>query len=274
MPPTTGLVVHADCSLHDTGWKHPEHQGRLPSIVRAVERDMVVLHGFVLQVEARPATEGNLLRVHTPEHIEALRAAVTLAAAEGTSVLLAPETPVSSASWAAALAAAGTVVSGVDLVHGGVTRNAFCVARPPGRGASAEESGDFCLVNNTAVGVRYLQAVHGVRRVLVIDWAAEPPRGTSAIFATDAEVYLLSGAYGPAELDAAMVIARPEWILLSADFGEELETVHERTWSLRERAELACGGRLVSVLEGGYDAAVLGKAVVQHLRALAGLPPA
>ena len=40
------------------------------------------------------------------------------------------------------------------------------------------------------------------------------------------------------------------------------------------RADAACGGRVVSALEGGYTPLRLAEAVVVHMRALAGLPPA
>ena len=48
---------------------------------------------------------------------------------------------------------------------------------------------------------------------------------------------------------------------------------HDLTVEVRDRAELLCGGRLVSVLEEGYQAESMARAVVQHLRALAALPP-
>src|SRR5690606_8709338 len=48
----TALVLHPACALHDTGWKHPEHQGRLPAIVNAIYKEMPALHHVVLQREA------------------------------------------------------------------------------------------------------------------------------------------------------------------------------------------------------------------------------
>ena len=56
-------VSHESCSLHDTGWSHPDHQGRLPALTRAVYRDMVALYEPLLQVEGVPATEAvNLVK--------------------------------------------------------------------------------------------------------------------------------------------------------------------------------------------------------------------
>jgi acetoin utilization deacetylase AcuC-like enzyme len=40
-----------------------------------------------------------------------------------------------------------------------------------------------------------------------------------------------------------------------------------------ERAGTTCGGRVVALLEGGYDPARLGAGAVAVLRGLAGLPP-
>jgi len=50
--------------------------------------------------------------------------------------------------------------------------------------------------------------------------------------------------------------------------------VHGITRGLREWADARAGGRLVSILEGGYEADATARAVVQHLRALAGVEAA
>jgi acetoin utilization deacetylase AcuC-like enzyme len=52
------------------------------------------------------------------------------------------------------------------------------------------------------------------------------------------------------------------------------DEVYAITAVLREWADARAGGRLVSVLEGGYAAAETARAVIQHLHALAGLDPA
>ena len=52
------------------------------------------------------------------------------------------------------------------------------------------------------------------------------------------------------------------------------DEVHAITTVLREWVDARAGGRLVSVLEGGYAAAETARAVIQHLHALAGIEPA
>ncbi|HEV2131137.1 MAG TPA: hypothetical protein VGR27_08540 [Longimicrobiaceae bacterium] len=316
----TAFVSHPDCALHDTGWKHPEHQGRLPALVRAVYRDMLTLHDRLLEVEARPATEEDLLLVHSPAYVASVREAVARAAAAGEPLTLGGETRVSAASWAAALAAAGTAITGVEVVLAGEVRNAFCAARPPGEGALPEQPGRFSLFNNLAIAAHWLRVQRHLMRMLIVRWGGGPDDALTQLFAGDAGVRVLavhqqsaagresaaSPLAGPgihsvslpagtggglftsafeAALDETLAGFTPELILLAAGFdalsadplGElVLEPVdfYTLTRHLRERADALCGGRLVSVLEGGYSPAALGQAVVQHLRALSGLPAA
>ena len=86
-------------------------------------------------------------------------------------------------------------------------------------------------------------------------------------------------------LDAVPADESPDFVLLSAGFdilaadahgslAVQPDEVHAITTVLREWADAHAGGRLVSVLEGGYAANETARAVIQHLRALAGLPAA
>ena len=83
--------------------------------------------------------------------------------------------------------------------------------------------------------------------------------------------------------DKLLADFEPGLILLSAGFdclaGDaiggftlEMEHVDRLTRFVASRADELCGGRLVSVLEGGYTPARLGEAVVVQARELAGLP--
>ncbi len=81
-------------------------------------------------------------------------------------------------------------------------------------------------------------------------------------------------------LDRAVSAHRPGLILISAGFdahrldpvgslGLEIEDFSLMTKSVVEAAESYCGGRIVSVLEGGYHLAALVESVKAHLRAMA-----
>jgi acetoin utilization deacetylase AcuC-like enzyme len=74
---------------------------------------------------------------------------------------------------------------------------------------------------------------------------------------------------------------RPQFVLVSAGFdalaGDEIAHIRLEpesfawiTEALVDVAEQHAGGKLVSVLEGGYDLSQLGQAVAAHVRALRG----
>lgn len=307
----TAYVSHEDCSRHDTGWNHPDHQGRLPAITRAVYRDMVALWEPLLQVPGAHADEAELRRVHTQRYIDDVRRTAIAAAAEGRPLELGG-VPVSGASWDAALAAAGSAIVATGVVARGEARNAFVPARPPGRGATPDAPGEFSLLNHVAITARHLREAQRSARVLVVAWGAKPADAIRASVAGDPGITVVSihqqqadagephardaalpAGSGGAEfaaamrtlLDAAAPGDPPDFVLLSAGFdilaGDPQgglsvtpREVYDLTLRLREWADVRAGGRLVSVLEGGYEPAQTAAAVVQHIRALAGLPAA
>jgi acetoin utilization deacetylase AcuC-like enzyme len=317
-PGPTAFVSHSDCSRHDTGWQHPDHQGRLPALVRAVYRDMLTLFDRLLEVEARHASVEDLLLAHTPAYVESVRLAAEAAERAGSPQPFTAEAVVSGASWDAARAAAGSVLTGIDAVLAGAARNAFCSARPPGAMAMRDRSLGFALFNNVAVGALDLLRRRGVERVLVVEIADRAGLGIAEILGPERGVRLLSvhrEDERPRDWAGARVAARvvapfragagaeevgealrlgleraldghaPEIVLLSLGLdtlaGDPLgglallpDDLHPLTAGLRDLAADLCGGRLVSVLDAGYHPQASALAVVQHLRALAGLAPA
>jgi acetoin utilization deacetylase AcuC-like enzyme len=231
---------------------------------------------------------------------------VEAAVREGRPLQVQGDLTVSAASWDASVAAVGSALTAVDEVLARRVRNAFAAARPPGQDAGYDRPGRFGMLNPVAVAVEYLLERAGLERVLVVAWGGDevvlrreqgegirsisvhpgqqpeesPVPGGSVPNSGDRFLAALGG-----HLARALHEFRPDFIILAAGFGG-LETdpllpgplrpsdLHPATVMLREAAELNCGGRLVSILGGGYDPDGLGLAVVQHLRGLAALPPA
>jgi acetoin utilization deacetylase AcuC-like enzyme len=302
----TAFVSHSDCARHDPGWNHPDHQGRLPGLMREVYRDMLTLFEPLLEVEGRHASEEELRLVHGAGYLERLRGWSAEAEARGGPFEVMPGLFVSSATWAASLAAAGSPLVAIDEVLAVRVRNAFCPVRPPARDAVADRPGRFGFVNPLAIAVLSLLGRSDVERVLVVEWGDSSSiapllagvagarcaavGGSGSGFDTSPD--RTPGAAGASlatsvarVLDRALADFTPDFVLLSAGFewlrgdplgGRTLEPrdFFEATRVLREVADAVCDGRLVSILEGGYDPTKLGAASVQHLRALAGLPPA
>ena len=203
-PRRTGLLFEDVYRRHlsgDTG--HPERPERLTAIWDGLEK-AGVLKGLD-RIMPRRATEDELALVHDRSYLELTRR--ELSNMNGVKELSTGDTLVSPESYEVAHFAAGGVLNAVDAVIAGKVRNAFCAVRPPGHHATPTRGMGFCIYNNVAVAARYAQKVHGLRRVLIVDWDYHHGNGTQDIFYEDDSVFYFSthdsGAYpgtgGPAE---------------------------------------------------------------------------
>lgn len=79
----------------------------------------------------------------------------------------------------AAYLGAGATLEAIDKVIEKRWKNAFCVIRPPGHHAGHSRTcTGFCFFNNVAIGTKYLQNHHGVKKVLILDWDIHHGDGT------------------------------------------------------------------------------------------------
>ena len=300
-------ISHADCGRHDTGWRHPEHVGRLRAIPRALREDVELYHALE-QVEGRHATEADLCLVHDAGYVDEVR---DIAGRGGGR--LDADTVVSEGSWDAARAAVGCVLDAVDLAIDGMARS-FCAVRPPGHHALRDTGMGFCLFGNVAIGAHYARR-RGVERVLIVDWDVHHGNGTQALVESDPTIRFVSmhqspwypgtgaasdrgphasiwnvpmpGNLAPEVYVAALQSAvneatndfTPGLVMISAGFdslrgdplGEftlEIEHVARLTTWMLSRADAWCGGRMVAALEGGYDPDRVGAGAVAMMRAM------
>lgn len=193
----TGFYLHPASPLHDTGWGHPEHQGRLRALSSTVGKDMLTLFGHVEQQECPDATVEDLRLVHTEEHIEHVRRMCHSSDLQQKVLPLDPDTRVSPASWEAAMGSVGASVAAVDAVADGSLASAFVAARPPGHHATPRHAMGFCLFNNVAIAARHLQATGRAERVLIVDWDVHHGNGTQDAFYQDRSVFYLSVHQAP-----------------------------------------------------------------------------
>ena len=178
----TALLSHSACIYHDTGLGHPETGDRLRAVLHALEAEEFI---YLDRREAPRATREQLERVHTAAYLDTLFAALP---SEGLAHIDA-DTVVSPESGEAALRAAGSVCAAIDAVMAGEVRNAFCAVRPPGHHAEPDRAMGFCLLNNVAVGALHARAVHGLRRIAVIDFDVHHGNGTEAMFRADPDLF-------------------------------------------------------------------------------------
>ena len=298
---------------HETGVTHPENPHRV-SLIKNTLETLTDLHWL----EPTQAQEVDILRCHTPEHLELVHLACDDAKKYGRAALDL-DTPVSAGSWNAALLASGGALNAIDSVMAGESENAFVLVRPPGHHATQDRAMGFCLFNNVAVGARYIQQKHNLERILIVDWDVHHGNGTQDIFYSDPSVFyyslhqfphypgtgsrsetgsgagrgytlnvpLAGGTSAASHIQAfqdglTTLLSRfqPDFILISAGFdAHQFDPLGDMNLSdqdfmtltkmLKRVAEEHCQGRLVSLLEGGYNLETLPQTVASHVRALA-----
>lgn len=184
------IFTHPACLQHDPGPGHAESPARLQAVLAALDDPRLAA---IERVEAPRTSREQLLRVHTPAHIDAILDGTPR---EGLRQLD-EDTLMSAHSAEAARRAAGAAVAAVDSVIGGDALRAFCAVRPPGHHALADHAMGFCLFNNVAVAAAHALAEHGLERVAIIDFDVHHGNGTQAIFAHETRVQYLSSHQMP-----------------------------------------------------------------------------
>ncbi len=192
---------------HDPGLHHPERPNRLQAIMAAVREAGLVLSpnplpfeelnfGFAARARAceplveltpRPATVEEVCLVHPLRHVQRVQQR-----SQSGGLMDEGDTPVGPGSYDAAMLAVGGVLTCCDAVISGQVRRAFAAIRPPGHHAHANESSGFCLFSNIAIAARYLQQVHGLERIAIVDFDVHHGNGTQSVFQADPSVLFVS----------------------------------------------------------------------------------
>ena len=184
------IYTHSACLGHDPGSSHPESPARLRAVLQALDTPQFAA---LPRLEAPRATREQLERAHAAAYIDRIFASVP---GEG-HARLDPDTVMSPGSLEAALRAAGAACAATDAVLADETRRAFCAVRPPGHHATHGEAMGFCLFDSVAVAAAHALAVHGVKRVAIVDFDVHHGNGTQDIFRHDVRVMYASSHQMP-----------------------------------------------------------------------------
>jgi len=174
------VFTHPDCVRHDPGPGHPETPARLQAVLaRLAQEPSAELR------QATPVAREQLLVVHPEHHLQLLE---MISQQGGGPVSL--DTAASAESWAAVLAATGSVQQALACALE-TGNHAFAAVRPPGHHALANRAMGFCLTNNVIVAARMALAQER-ERVLIVDWDVHHGNGTQALMEHDASVRFVS----------------------------------------------------------------------------------
>ncbi len=183
------LFWHEDALRHDTGSGlfeqppsplldeqelHPENAVRIRNMKSILERGPLSAH--IRRRDGRHADPAELQLVHDGDYVESIREACLSGGG-----ILTWSTPVSTGSWDAALAAAGSTLAACDAVLVGETEVAYALVRPPGHHAQPAQADGYCLFNNIALAAEHARR-RGVDRVAILDWDVHHGNGTQECF--------------------------------------------------------------------------------------------
>jgi len=164
---------------------HPDRPERLLN-VRAILR--TELAEYVSWEPALPATDEQLHRVHTPDHVAEFEA---FCAAGGGR--LTAETGANEASARAARHAAGAAAAAAThALDAGLEDVPYACVRPSGHHAQPAQVDGFCFYNNAAVAAEEALLADTVDRVAIVDWDVHHGNGTQEVFYDRPDVLTIS----------------------------------------------------------------------------------
>ena len=305
---STAFITHAECTKHDMGRHHPECPARLAAIEDQLITSG--LAGLIERHDAPAARISELARVHPLDYIEAIREAspqhgiVHL----DPDTAMSPHTW-EAAVHAAGAAVLGTdLVLGRRAEnafcavrppghHATRTRAmGFCIFNNVAIAAehALEQHGlervaivDFDVHHGNGTEEIFSNDARVVM-ASIFQHPFYPYSGTEDPAPNMANVPLPAGADGKALRTAVEKIwmpalddLQPQMIFVSAGFDAHVEddmaglrfVEADYTWvtqRIKEVADKYAGGKIVSVLEGGYALSALGRSVMSHLKVLGG----
>ncbi len=302
-------ISHPECQQHDTGEGHPENARRISAIEDQFVATGLL--DVLRYYDAPEVTEEQLLRVHTPAHLATLkRMAPTegYARVDPDTVISSGSLLAARRAAGAVVAAADLVVSG-DMEsafccvrppgHHAESNQAmgFCLYNNIAVGAAHALA--TCGLNKIAIVDFDVHHGNGTEeifkdddRVLFCSTFQHPFFPFTPVLENAANrvgVPLPAGA-GSSEFRAAvtehwlpaLTEFKPEMVFVSAGFDAHRDddmsqvslTDADYRWVTEQIVDVAgtsASGRIVSVLEGGYELRSLARSAELHVRMLAGL---
>lgn len=168
------VIIHSPRCLDYAAVGHPERPERVAATVARLRT------GHHIWLEPQPATDADLLRVHSAEHLHAVR----------TGDYFNADTPhFENINEIARLASGAAILAAETAVAGQV---AFSLMRPPGHHATRDQVMGFCYFNNLAIAVARLLVVGKANRIAIVDFDCHHGNGTEDIVAGNEQVLFVS----------------------------------------------------------------------------------
>ena len=305
----TAYISHPLCLKHDMGAHHPEAPARLQAIEDQLIASG--LFGYLQHHDAPEVTREQLLRVHDAAYLDAIAAAAPqsgMVALDGDTTMNPYTYPAALRAAGAAVLAVDLVMAGrVENAFCSVRppghhaeharAMGFCIFNNVAVGAAhALAAHGLSRVAIVDFDVHHGNGTEDIfrnePRVMLCSTFQHPFYPYSGAESGNAHIInvpLAAGADGAVFREVVgshwlpvLEAFGPELILISAGFDAHREddmsslrlVEADYTWVTEQVKELAAKharGRIVSVLEGGYELHALGRSVLAHLKVLSGL---
>ena len=171
----TGLITSETFQNHDTGPGHPEQIARIQTINENFRK---LNNQNIVWKKPTIITDEVIKDTHDPEYISLVKNSFPI---KGFSSLDG-DTIISPGSKEAIFDAAGSIITAIDGIQNREFKNAFCSVRPPGHHCNQNKAAGFCILNNVAIGAKYLLKKYKYKRVAIIDFDVHHGNGTQDIF--------------------------------------------------------------------------------------------
>ena len=303
----TGLITSDTYQNHDTGPGHPEQIARVTVINENFKK---INNQNIIWKKPSLITDDIVKDTHDADYVDLVKKSFP---SKGFSSLDG-DTIISPGSKEATFDAAGSIISAIDGVQNKEFKNAFCNIRPPGHHCNQKKAAGFCILNNIAIGAKYLLKKHKYKKVAIVDFDVHHGNGTQDIFYENKNILFISthqypyypgtgseqekgkfnnilniplpaGTSSEEYLNAFEHVLKkleefkPEFILISAGFDAHkndplaqfnlnTEDYYTITLRLLKASKRFCDGKVVSILEGGYDLQALKDSTKRHVDAL------
>lgn len=173
---------------------HPFNPKRLELSVSLIRELGLVDDDAFRVVPPRPATDDELLSIHSPEYVAAVKRLGADDAPAGAAAwkwgLGTDDNPVFAGMHEVAATVVGGTLTAAELVMGGTATRAFSIAGGLHH-AHRDRASGFCVYSDLAVAIEWMRREHGAR-VLYIDYDAHHGDGVQGLFYDAPDVLTLS----------------------------------------------------------------------------------
>ncbi len=181
----TGLITSETYQDHDTGPGHPEQIARVTVINEYLRK---INNKNILWKKPSIITDDIIKDTHDSDYLDLVKSSFPT---KGFSSLDG-DTVISPGSKKATFDAAGSIITAIDGVQNKIFENAFCNVRPPGHHSNKNKAAGFCILNNVAIGAKYLLNKHKYNKIAIIDFDVHHGNGTQDIFYNNKNVLFIS----------------------------------------------------------------------------------